>query len=184
MTDRIAELLKENRMHSGESPADQLHGLYDLIKEYFNPNFIIAEIGSFSGASTELFALTCKKIYSIDPYMVIKNQENDKQLNQAESKFIERMANYKNVVKIRDTSDNASKQFDDNSFDAVYIDGDHRYDSVIKDIKTWIPKVKKNGILCGHDYYESIKIAVNDTIGEPDKVYKDSSWVYFKKNNI
>lgn len=45
-----------------------------------------------------------------------------------------------------------SKQFEDNSIDLVFIDGDHRYSSVVKDIKSWFPKVKKGGFIAGHDY--------------------------------
>ena len=39
----------------------------------------------------------------------------------------------------------------DESFDLVFIDADHKYSSVVDDIKAWWPKVRKGGILCGHD---------------------------------
>ena len=44
------------------------------------------------------------------------------------------------------------KEFDDEFFDLVYIDADHSFDGCYKDIIDWYPKVKKGGILCGHDY--------------------------------
>jgi hypothetical protein len=44
--------------------------------------------------------------------------------------------------------------FDDNSLDFVYIDGDHSYEAVALDITCWYCKVKRGGILCGHDYVE------------------------------
>lgn len=34
----------------------------------------------------------------------------------------------------------------------VYIDGDHRYDSVRDDIRAWWPQLTSGGILAGHDY--------------------------------
>jgi predicted O-methyltransferase YrrM len=37
------------------------------------------------------------------------------------------------------------------SIDMMFIDGDHRYSRVSQDIEEWFPKVKKGGILCGHD---------------------------------
>lgn len=37
-------------------------------------------------------------------------------------------------------------------FDMVFLDGDHRYDEVRKDIAHWITKVKPGGVLAGHDY--------------------------------
>ena len=37
--------------------------------------------------------------------------------------------------------------------DLLFIDGDHSYNGVINDNKTWIPYVKKEGIIVWHDYY-------------------------------
>lgn len=47
----------------------------------------------------------------------------------------------------------ASKRFKNNSLDFVFIDAAHDYESVKADILAWLPKVKNNGILAGHDYY-------------------------------
>jgi hypothetical protein len=41
--------------------------------------------------------------------------------------------------------------FDDHSLDAVFVDGSHLYDDVKRDIEAWMPKVRKGGILFGHD---------------------------------
>ena len=41
--------------------------------------------------------------------------------------------------------------FDENH-DFVFLDADHTYEAVKADISAWIPKIKKNGLLCGHDY--------------------------------
>jgi hypothetical protein len=42
--------------------------------------------------------------------------------------------------------------FDDGSLDFVFIDGDHGYEAVRRDLTTWFPKVRRGGILGGHDY--------------------------------
>lgn len=36
--------------------------------------------------------------------------------------------------------------------DFVFIDGDHRFEAVAKDIENWWPRVSPGGLLCGHDY--------------------------------
>ena len=46
----------------------------------------------------------------------------------------------------------AAKQYEDETFDFVYIDASHHYDFVKSDILAWYPKVKKGGYIGGHDY--------------------------------
>lgn len=36
--------------------------------------------------------------------------------------------------------------------DFVFIDADHSYEGVKRDIEIWLPKIKKGGLLGGHDY--------------------------------
>jgi predicted O-methyltransferase YrrM len=57
------------------------------------------------------------------------------------------------VTFLRMLSSEAVKQFEDNSLDFVYIDGNHDYKYVEEDIRIWYPKVKKGGYLCGDDVY-------------------------------
>ena len=53
---------------------------------------------------------------------------------------------------IRGTSIQAASFFPENYFDLVFIDGNHFYESVMEDIKAWLPLVRNGGILSGHDY--------------------------------
>jgi hypothetical protein len=53
---------------------------------------------------------------------------------------------------IRATSETASTLFQNESLDFVYIDANHSYEHVKKDLELWFPKVKKGGIFAGHDY--------------------------------
>ncbi|MBU4443630.1 class I SAM-dependent methyltransferase [bacterium] len=56
------------------------------------------------------------------------------------------------VIPIRGRSDIVSEILKTNVFDLVFIDGDHRYEGVFKDIQQYAPLVRRNkGILCGHD---------------------------------
>jgi hypothetical protein len=49
----------------------------------------------------------------------------------------------------------AAGLYPDESLDFVFIDGDHREESVTADINAWWPKVRAGGILAGHDYDET-----------------------------
>jgi hypothetical protein len=57
-----------------------------------------------------------------------------------------------NIDIIVDLSVEAAKQFEDGYFDFVYIDANHTYESVIADLEAWYPKVRKGGMIAGHDY--------------------------------
>lgn len=56
------------------------------------------------------------------------------------------------AVLIKDFSVEAAKRIKDESLDFVYIDADHRFESVMHDINAWFPKIRKGGIVSGHDY--------------------------------
>jgi hypothetical protein len=55
---------------------------------------------------------------------------------------------------LRCLSKQAVDLFPDESLDFVYIDANHEYSYVVEDIKLWYPKVKKGGIVAGHDYLD------------------------------
>ena len=68
------------------------------------------------------------------------------------------------VQVVRDFSVNASKLFDDNYFDFVYIDADHTEASVYADICAWYPKVRVGGVLSGHDYSPAIPTTLDNVV--------------------
>lgn len=49
------------------------------------------------------------------------------------------------------TSKEAVKSFNDGSLDFVYLDGDHREEAVLLDLRLWWPKLRAGGIMAGHD---------------------------------
>jgi hypothetical protein len=54
----------------------------------------------------------------------------------------------------------------DNSLDWIYIDAGHSYEEVKADYEAWVPKVRKGGIISGHDYGENDCIGVKHWIDE------------------
>lgn len=56
------------------------------------------------------------------------------------------------VTLMRALSVDAAPEFADRSLDFVYIDGNHRYEAVLEDLAAWARKVKKGGLLGGHDF--------------------------------
>lgn len=160
---------------------DNLEWLLNKVKK---PAIKICEIGCWTGKSTILFAQYAKeldgKVYAIDWFKGNPNTHlwiDAKYIN-IKNILIDNLTNL-NLLKcvdiIVDTSINASKNFKDNYFDLVFLDGDHRYEAFKKDLDIWYPKVKKGGILCGHD----AEIIVDDFNDLFDKVKdKDCSHLH------
>lgn len=74
---------------------------------------------------------------------------------------------------IREKSWLAADGFQDKTFDLVYIDGDHTYEGVMKDLAAWYPKVKKGGIICGDDIgWPGVKKAVDEFFIKLKKDYQ------------
>jgi len=115
-----------------------------------------AEIGVESGRYSRCL---CKcnpraKLYSIDawtPYKGYRDHVTQEKLDGFLEKAKERMAPY-DCELIKAFSMDAVKRFEDGSLDFVYIDGNHEFQQVTNDIAEWSKKVRKGGIVAGHDF--------------------------------
>jgi len=71
------------------------------------------------------------------------------------------------------------KRFKDEELDFVYIDGNHEYSNVKKDIQLWYPKIKKGAYIAGDDYDwhlgDDVKRAVNEFFVEYDII--ERRWI-------
>jgi hypothetical protein len=86
---------------------------------------------------------------------------------------------------IKSKSVEAATMFQDGHFDMVYLDGDHTTKGVLSDIRAWLPKVKRGGLMAGHDYALGgplvselcdVAPAVHEVFGEDFSVDKCSVW--------
>ena len=125
-------------------------------------NAIVAELGVALGSHSLQIYNNCKpnKLFLIDswtplnknyriPEKYYKNQETcDKEYNIVYTK----VKNLNNINIIRKTTTEAAADFEDEYFDWIYIDAGHWYENVMDDLNNWYPKVKKDGIICGHDW--------------------------------
>ena len=157
----------------------------NFLKGALPDNSTMVEIGSYQGESTESFAQSGKFsiINAVDPWM--DNYDPADPSSQADMASVEkafdiRTGRYPQIKKLKLTSEQAAERFPNRSLNMVYIDGIHQKPNVIQDINLWLPKIKPGGFITGHDYWEawlSVKEAVNETLGKPDEVFFDSSWV-------
>ena len=114
-----------------------------------------AEVGVESGIFSEVLLKKNPglKLFCIDSWKFYEGYNNwsDERFEKDYKKAINRLKPY-NAVLIKKFSMDAVKDFDDNSLDFVYIDGNHSFQHVVNDICEWTKKVKKGGIVGGHDY--------------------------------
>lgn len=66
-----------------------------------------------------------------------------------------------------------------NDLAAVFIDGDHSYESCREDILAWLPKIQKGGVIAGHDYsdtFPGVKRAAGEIFGSRLKTSSLQCW--------
>ena len=102
------------------------------------------------------------KVYGVDPYVTYLGYKNPKSY---ESHYGEAVANLKgyDYTIIKKFSMNALADFKDESLDFAYIDGNHFLPYIAADIFGWDAKLRRGGIMSGHDYAFVIGIGERKT---------------------
>lgn len=173
---------------------------YSEVVQHFGSGSVFVEVGSWKGKSAaylgvEIFNSNKDiKFFCVDPWFDFYKIEN---LSEEESHYSTLLNHeddflYKTFLKnvmpvlgiiipIRLKSSDAADLFEDNSVDFVFIDGDHSEESVLLDIQKWLPKVRKNGILSGHDFgAPSVRKAVSRS-GISPILEGYECWFYLKQ---
>ena len=172
-----------------------------FISENLGGKLKVCEIGVFEGNYSESIVetLTDSEIFLIDlwerqnnDFFYTKPEFTDSFFDKTYNNVIEKFSSNKNVNIIKKDSRYAHEDFEDGYFDWIYIDADHSYEGALRDIKNWLPKVKKGGFLSGHDFdpdgsWEmSVHFGVNQAVLEnfdSEEIYVTNeifykSWLY------
>ena len=146
------------------------------------------EIGVWKGGSTaymgvEIYNSNKKIIYdAIDTFEGSKEHGEVRGLYEEAYNNLKSLIDLKVVNLIKSHSLEAVKKYEDESIDFCFIDGSHEYQDVKADILAYLPKVKKGGILSGHDYdriWSGVIQAVDEVLGKVEVL--NGSWIYYKK---
>lgn len=153
-----------------------------LYKLYAQLGYTVGcEIGVEKGknAQTMFEIIPNLKLYGVDAYKqhpqasyayhAALRHWDDQYLQNVKQQCLKRMKG-RDFTLLEGFSEDVVERIKDNSLDFVYIDADHSYDFVMQDIILWGRKIRKGGIISGHDYYDKnpsdrrskITQAVND----------------------
>ena len=154
-------LLLHDRLHSNSSTSR------DFLLQTFPKFSTGAEIGVNKGHFSEriLEIVKPKKLHLIDPWKFedgefyeagekIQDQKTlDIRFHNVQKKFANEIKKSQVVIN-RSSSNEILPKFDDNYFDWIYIDGNHSYEFVKKDLELSYMKIKNGGLITGDDYYD------------------------------
>ncbi len=151
-------------------------------------NLIGAEIGVWEGSNADgmfkSLGSELKKLFLVDSYEPYIDGTQDGKCEPLQRDFSgsEKTAHSvlrdKPVVWLKKKSIEAAKEIEDNSLDFVYIDAAHQKSNVLEDIAVWLPKVKKGGLIGGHDINISdVKEAVMEKFADKWEQWSDD-WFY------
>lgn len=120
------------------------------------------EVGVGYGANLKKCCEAGFTMYGVDPwanyinYRYLRPGRVGSVLKTADDLYnfaVKDLSPYPNCTIIRKTSIDAVEDFPDRSLDFIYIDGNHSFGYVAMDLMKWCAKVKKRGIIAGHDFY-------------------------------
>ena len=142
----------------------------EALLNQLDENKVVAELGVDSGDfSTEILSITQpSELYLVDIWDT--DRYNEKKMETVKSRFSEQIKSGQ-VNVIRQRSEKALQQFEDEFFDWVYIDTTHSYNQTKTELNLAKEKVKNGGIICGHDYsmgtpYKGIRYGVIEAVHE------------------
>lgn len=133
----------------------------------------VVEIGVLNGDFSQLILdiLNPYELLLVDPFKENKDKYEDGlttaySTEQQYNNVINRFKEKEQVFVSRDFSFNVVKQYENDTFDLVYLDASHLYKDVKKDLNDWASKLKSGGLMCGHDYAKISNFGVIQAVDE------------------
>lgn len=148
----------------------------------------VVELGSWKGRSTKAMAMTCKgKVYAVDSWRGSSNgdatglESAAKGRDTIKGEFYHNVANvHANVVPTECQHEFAGSALKHvaGEVDFAFLDGDHAYEHIRRDILTALDLMAPGGILAGHDINEpGVLKAVNELLPTA-KIAIGTIWEY------
>ena len=157
--------------------------LIKLISEVVEKPFVGVEVGVYKGENSAclLDAFPSLHLIMVDLWKEWKPEEeyfhtrggmgrkSQEDWNVVYSEAIKNTDQFDSRTTIyRMSSEKASSMVRNSSVDFVFLDAEHSFESVRKDMEFWIPKIRDRGLICGHDYggtHRGVKKAVDERFG-------------------
>jgi len=168
---------------------DHFDALTTELKQKHGPDDIFcgAEVGVYRGHLSRhllTYFASLRPLYLVDKWQLVDpNSEYGKcsacamqtahGVRQTKSCALSNIAFAKDrTIILQGDSVNMASNIDRDSLDFVFLDADHTYDGLSRDLIAWAPKVKPYGLLCGHDIDSpaeknwGVRKAVSDWLAE------------------
>ena len=168
----------------------------NMVNKYPSGHFV--EVGTWQGCSAAYMAVEIInsgkniKFDVIDIWgsfsMAGLNTKNPELLpsDTVEKLFYKNIEPVKHIINAKKIdSVSGSQLYQDSSLDFIFIDANHSYSAVLKDLEAWFPKLKSGGHIAGHDYNTDIGVATAvkhffKANGE-EYYYGENCWCAYKK---
>jgi hypothetical protein len=144
----------------------------------------VVEVGSFAGESTFVFCSHFPEVHAVDTWDYKDEkwvrETIDGDVGKIEKQFDDCCVYWgpKQLIKHKGFSIDIAKIWK-SPIDLLYIDADHSYESVCADLEAWIPWVRKDGWVCGHDFdtpdCQGVRKAI-DGLFNHVVLFRDKSW--------
>lgn len=138
---------------------DRQKSRYEVIKDYLGTGAVAAELGVYKGGFGEFLRAHCRKLYLVDWWYRAggfwnSGIDNDSRVDTV----INILQVYKSEIEagqVEVVIEDAEKfllSMNDATFDFIYLDSSHGYESTARELRAALPKLKPEGRMFGDDY--------------------------------